>query len=118
MDNAQGNKPGNPMSFPSTPQQGPAIPPPPQGQMGMGHPGLQQSGGPGNLQSNMMMMGGRPMGPPGPMQGQMINGHIPPPPMMQGQPMQGQPMPGMNPQNAMGHPGGIGMVVRYAIRVP
>lgn len=102
MENAQGNKPGNPMSFPSTPQQGPAIPPP---QMGMGHPGLQQSGGPGNLQSNMMMMGGRPMGPPGPMQGQMINGNIPPPPMMQGQPMQSQPMPGMNPQNAMNHPG-------------
>ncbi|KAH6915746.1 hypothetical protein BKA70DRAFT_469207 [Coprinopsis sp. MPI-PUGE-AT-0042] len=115
MENAAGAKSGN-LSFPSTPQQGPAIPPPPQGQQGqmnMVHPYHHAPGVTGNLQTgmNMMMAGGRPMGPPGPMQGQMtVNGHIPPPAMMQGQSMQGQPMQGMNPQNPMGHPGHMGMM--------
>lgn len=123
MENATGLKSGN-LSFPSTPQQGPAIPPPPQGQQGqmnmaIPHHAPQQQGPTGYLPgSGMMMMGGRPMGPPGgPMQGQMMaNGHIPPPAMMQGQPMQGQPMQGMNPQNPMGHPGHMGMMVGFTFR--
>ena len=101
MEGNTGVKPGGSTSFPSTPQQGAAIPPPPppQGQMGMGH--LQQQGGPGNMQPGMMMMS-RPM-QPGPQGQMMVNGHIPPP-MMQSQPM-GQPMQGMGPQGNMGHPG-------------
>lgn len=80
------------MSYPPTPQQGPALPQQQPGLQGQPPGTLQQQPGQAGMAPNNMMMGGRPV-QGGPMQPQMMqNGRIPPPAMsMQGQSLSPHP---------------------------